>query len=174
MNNNEIKRQAVAFSRSRNNLMLVVVFTTINLFLAISGSGFQWLFSARVPMYMLGFGGYMGIVLAFAGVFIYCMCWLLAKRQRAFILVAMILFALDTSVFLLVALFTTYGLHIFPIAFHAWIMYYLITGVVAWAKLRRLTPEQITGALQQAIEEAANFEADRALRDLKQDDDKEE
>jgi len=187
MDSNEIKRHAILFNRSRNNLLIVVAFTTINLFLFISGSEFWLLFSAIIPRLILDATVFspdeavwlVGIILAFGVAFLYCLCWLMAKRQRAWILVALILFSIDATAYLfLQAAFIMAGmlevLAIVVIAIYAWIMYYLITGTIAWSKLRHATPQGIDAALREEAATSASFEAQKALKNLKPDENKDE
>jgi len=175
-----IKQQAVKFSRSRNNLLAVVAFTVINLFAIMLEFNFTFLFSAIVPQLVyvvLGevIGGEIGLVVALACTSVYLVCYLLSKRWRAFILVALILFTLDAAVLLGVLVLTgAFGEMIFNILFHGWILFYLITGTVAWAKLRRVTPDELI-AIQQEVNTAAEAEElDKALDALTPDSDEEE
>ena len=157
MNNPEITKLMAVFARSRGNLLLLVAFTTINLLVAASGFGFALMFSAALPRLIFQFGSEwtayyghqfannIGIVLAFIVAFLYCLCWLLSKKHGTFMLVALIFFSVDTALFLLqlLAIFLTAGFNTFiliHLAFHAWMMYYLIVGTGAWVKLRRMTP----------------------------------
>jgi len=112
-----------------------------------------------------------GIILAFSCVFIYCLCWMLAKRQRVWILIALIFFSIDAVVFayhlfmgLAAGAFDMFVL--IEIAFYGWIMYYLITGTIAWSKLRHATPQQFAQAAQNAGSAAATNEAQNALKNL--------
>jgi len=187
MNNLEITKQAVMFNRSRSNLLLVVAFTTINLFLFITGSTISFLFSAIIPRVILMRADALawshnndvlwlgGIVLAFSCVFIYCLCWMMAKRQRVWILIALIFFSIDAVVFtyflfigLAAGIFELFVL--IEVAFYGWIMYYLITGTIAWSKLRHVTPQQFAQAAQDAGSAAATTEAQNALKNLNPDD----
>lgn len=175
MDNSMIKKYAVTFGRARNNLLLVVAFTTINLILAAFESGFFFLFSATMPTIIFEFiGAPVGIILAFGGVLIYLICWLLAKKYRAFILVALILFSIDTIVFfiLLFGVMAAFEIgYLLEIAFHAWVMFYLITGTMAWVRLMKVTPEQIKSAQAEVAKETANAEADAALKSISDKDD---
>ena len=162
MDNANIKKNAVTFGTARNNLLLVVAFTFINIMLIAFESDFYLLFSARLPVEILlafqsltpelgAAASTIGMLVALFGVFLYFLCWLLSKRIRAFILVALIFFTTDTVLFLmLIGTLIMFGdidfFVIVAIAFYGWILFYLITGTVAWAKLRGITPEQLEGA----------------------------
>jgi len=178
MHGNEILKQATNFNRSQSNLLVVVVLTAINLFLFITGSDMQFLFSASIPTvilvvadsfsWMMGEPSiwYGGIALAFGSVGIYLLCWWLSKKRRVFILVALIFFSIDALVFLFFFFDSLmYGFFdlfdIIEIAIYAIIMYHLIIGTVAWAKMKKMEPE--------------DFAATRAAwKNLKQNNDNEE
>jgi len=175
-----LKQQAVKFNRARGNLLAVVIFTVINLFAIMLDFNFSFLFSAFVPQILHVIleemlGGAIGLVVALACTAIYLVCYLLSKRWRAFILVALILFTLDTlALFGFLVISGMFGDFLFNILFHAWIMFYLVTGTVAWAKLRRVTPDELK-ALQQAASAAADAEElDSALNSIAPDSDEEE
>jgi len=155
-----IKRQLVKFKGARNNLLLVVAFTIINLFLTAFETGYYFLFSAAVPQAFFEIGQGLaddyqnnaflitGAILAFIGIAIYLVCWSLSKRYRVFILVALILFSIDT----LLCLFFVFGgefnpFYLLDVACHIWVLYYLITGTIAWAKLRGVNHEDLNNAM---------------------------
>jgi len=156
------------FRNSRSNLLLLVIITAINVILYVSKSDISFMFSAFAPMYVLlchtilNFDGAFpspdnpdydfkgtinieGIVFAIAIIAIFFACYLLSKKYRSFILVALILFIVDTLILVWVAI-KRYGFDtdmLVNLAFHAWILYYLINGVIAWAKLRKFSLEEI-------------------------------
>jgi len=170
MDTEQIKKQSVIFKRARGNLLLVVAFTVINLILMAAGSNFYLLFSATVPglVYIATWYSAVGLIAALAITAVYLVCYLLSKKYRVFILVAMILFAVDTAIFLfllfeIMAAATFEFMFLVELAFHAWILFYLITGTVAWAKLRKVT----AGELEAARESIENEEAKAALDETK-------
>jgi len=163
----DIKKYAVNFTRSRHALGSIVAFTLINIILAATGSGWLFLFSAMIPLEIfvffdaIGLVG-VGLVVALLGTGIYFAFWLLAKKYRVFMLVALIIFAIDTFLFLLLVLgFGDFG-HIINLAFSGWILYYLIIGTIAWAKLSNVNESDIA-AVQNAV---ANEEANAALGEI--------
>jgi len=182
VNHEAIKKFAVNFARSRSNLLIVVALTTLNIFLHLSGSDFYMLFSATLPtlvtIFADIFGGFatdagtVGIIIAFAIIFFYCLCWLLSKRHKVFILIAMIFFAIDTLIYLYV-MFIWLGYFGFTafieLAFHAWIMYYLIIGTVAWWNLKEVSNEDVASALAAANALTADAEANAALKKLQEE-----
>ena len=164
--NNEanIRDSAGKFSRARGTLAVVVLFTLVNMFLLLFGSDFYLLFSATVPFLLtweavdhaafFGFDAFAitFIFLAFLGTIFYVVFWLLSGRYRVFMLVAMIFFIVDTIIFLgyLGLIFLMgYGFDFFfllDLAIQVWIMVSLISGTIAWARLRGVTREQLEEA----------------------------
>ncbi|MDR2501657.1 MAG: hypothetical protein LBC78_00190 [Oscillospiraceae bacterium] len=140
------------FSRARSTLLSVVIFTAVNLIMTALETGYFFLFSATVPLALFAFGQSMfadvGIALptivapalAFGVIALYFICWLLSKRRRVFILVALILFVIDCALFAVITF--TFGFEIIDtinIAIHVIILCSLISGVVAWTRLRRVS-----------------------------------
>jgi len=182
-NSVDIKKYALDFKRSRANLLAVVVFTLINLFLIIIDADFYFLFSAAIPMYILYFfeGMYIssgmvglwvfGIILAFIGTGLYLLFWGLSKKFRAWILVALIVFAFDSLIMLFVFLLIGFELgSIIDIAFSAWVMYYLIIGTKAWAKLQNVSHEELQAVTAAAEQEELTTETNAALNEIAPND----
>jgi len=175
MNNTiDVKKYAVNFSRSRANLLAVVGFTIINIFLVLFQADWQFLFSATIPTLLAAFGvllsyeglGVIGLVigavLALLGTGFYLLFYFLSKKYRVFILIAMVLFAIDTLIFLVFALAVADAGAFIDLAFSGWVMYYLIIGTIAWAKLRNVSAEEVEAAHQSV----ANEEANTALNEI--------
>ncbi|MDR0273728.1 MAG: hypothetical protein LBI27_10515 [Clostridiales bacterium] len=187
MDSGEIARQAVKFKTARANLLLVVVFTTINVFLAFSEAGVYLLFSAMIPLLILELAQIFafelgndiftvfGLVGALIAIGAYLLCWALSKNAKFFMVIALIFFSIETLVF---AVFFFLGLAgggfegsmIIEIAFHGWILYYLVTGTLAWLKLRHTSPEEI-GAAHSNLENYEKWKGERsAVEDFRDDD----
>ena len=169
----DIKKYAVNFTRARANLLAVVAFTVVNIILAATGSDWMFLFSATIPLMIthlfagiafVAGGGILviGVVLALLCAGVYFLFWALSKRWRVFILVALIIFAIDTLVFLFVVLGIGGAGDIINLAFSGWVLYYLIIGTIAWAKLSNVNESDIV-AVQNAV---ANEEANAALGEI--------
>ena len=167
MDAQQIKKQAVRFNRARTNLLAVVILTLANLVLIALDVNIGFPFSAVVPQVILiwTMDISMPVAMAVAVIFVsfYLLFYFLSKRWRVFILVAFIFFALDTLY--LLDLMLTFGFTDFllEIAFHAWIHFYLITGTVAWAKLRKVSRDEFTELMSAVKEEADKEELDSAL-----------
>ena len=160
MDKTEILRLMSKFEKARHNLLLVIVFTAINLILIAVEANYYFLFSATAPLLSYGIGWDLsyellsneyliaGIVVAVIIILLYAAFWLFAKRRRAFILAAFILFLIDSLIYgLLLAdvlladefVFT----ELLDIAFHIWILIALFSGIIAWRKLRGVNTDEI-------------------------------
>ena len=188
MNTAHIKEQAVRFSRARNNLLLVVAITVINLVLILMETDVSFLFSATMPSILLyvdwGFLEFVNnlgeplsmarIVVAFGITSIYLFCWIFAKKVRVLIVVAFVLFAADALLF--IGVIAYYGVEFdfslaIQVGFLLWIMYYLVMGMIAWVNLRNTSSKDVEAAQQEVSQEALNAEANTALNELSIQDD---
>ncbi|MDR0915740.1 MAG: hypothetical protein LBN02_00915 [Oscillospiraceae bacterium] len=164
MDTTDIRQQAAKFKKSRSNLLIVVVFTSINLLLTAFKAGVYLLFSATVPQLAFSLGSALaeetqnnavlvvGLIAAVAVIMLYLVCWVLSNRYRSFMLVALILFIADCLVFAFLAVFAEFEVsYLLDIAFHVWILVYLINGVRSWAKLRGVSAEDFAVALQPPV-----------------------
>jgi len=164
-----IKTQAVRFNKARGNLLAVAAFTAVNLLLIAFEMDLSFLFSAFVPQVLQvvanEFSVLFGLILGFAAMSVYVVCYLLSKRWRIFILIALILFSID-ALLMLGFMFLTgyYGDFIFNVIFHGWILFYLITGTSAWAKLRHVTPDKFKAIQEEVAEVAQTEEINSALQ----------
>jgi len=152
METTEIKQQVLKFEKARNNLLVVIAYSVINLILTAFDAGVIFLFSTTLPQFVFVMGrnlaidmgsnifATMGLVIAIILIIPYFVFWLLAKRARVLILVALILISIDS----LLLLYFIIGIefqwtYLLELAFRVWILYYLINGVMAWAKIRNIS-----------------------------------
>lgn len=148
MNSDTIKKQALSFNRSRNNLLAVIGFTLINLILMALDFDLQFLFSAFVPQILFMFFYEISVAIALgisvAALSVYLLCYFLSKKYRVFIFIALLLFLLDFLLMIgMMLLLGAVSEFIFDLLFHIWITFYLVTGTIAWIKLRNITPDQV-------------------------------
>ena len=159
--------QEAKYNAARVNLLFVVGFTLVNMILTLTGSDTYFLFSAHVPYFITVYGvvfcGMMptefytelgvselellpkSAIAVFVGiaavlVAVYFVCWLLSKKRVGWLIAALSFFAIDT-----VLLILNYGIgveSIIDLLFHAWVIYYLIAGIVAHQKLKKLPAEE--------------------------------
>lgn len=145
MNNQQkpVKTPLTVYNTARSNLLVVVVFTAVNLVLSLINADMYFLFSATVPQFILSLGYVLEnntalavcAVLAFLSTGVYLLCWLLCKKHRGWMVVALVLFSLDTVAALLMLLAETSM--IIDVAIHAWVLFYLITGTSAMVKMKK-------------------------------------
>ena len=158
----DIQQQALIFTKARNNLLAVIAFTAINLILTAFDSGVSFLFSATLPQFVLEIGQVLdsemersfftivGLVFACIIIITYFVFWILAKRIRVFILVALIFFGIDTLALLYVISNMEFNFSLLlQIAFHGWVLYYLVNGVKAWSKTRDVSTDVFNVIMQE-------------------------
>ena len=162
MDKTDIKQQVLIFIRAKNNLLAVIVFTVLNIILSALDTGTNFLFSATIPQFVFEIGRtvdsevgssvftIVGLVFAFFIIVAYFVFWLLAKRVRSSILVALIFFSIDslTLVYLILSMEFNASF-LLEIAFHGWVLYYLINGVRAWFKMRGVSTDIFNTILQE-------------------------
>ena len=147
---------------ARNNLLLLIVFTAINLLMPLLGIDRQYFFSASFPTTVYWWGDYaaadlgmpalrigaMGIALGCVG--LYLLCWLLAKKRRGFMTAALALFGVDCLS--LAGEFVIFELHssmILNVLFHLWVLWGLIQGVRAASALKKLEQAQMVFVMEE-------------------------
>jgi hypothetical protein len=145
------------FAGARSSLLIVLIFTVVNLAMLLLDSGTYFLFSASVPYYLTAFGmgmdiglgadsigtftlvalGISAVVVAF-----YLLCWLLSKKRPGWLVAALVAFILDTVALVLVCLaFDALVDSVMDFVFHGWVIISLIQGISANGKLKKLPAE---------------------------------
>ncbi len=147
------------YNAARRDLLIIIAFTVINCFATLTNTYF--LFSAFIPMAFMQAAlyirsdeffadvpemelqefsqfadviGFIFIAIAVIGIVLYLMCWLFSKKRRGWLVVALVLFSLDTAFLLL-----NFEIGVIvDVLFHGYIIYSLVTGVIASRKLRTL------------------------------------
>ncbi len=149
------------YKTSRMNLLLLVVATAINLLLVGTGSDRYYLFSAYIPYLIMVTGMYMCgmlppeyydapmedylfydkslfvalLILSIIITLLYLLAWFMSKKNRVgWLIFALVFFGLDTVGMLIVYGFAVDA--IVNILFHAWVIYYLVVGIIAHNKLK--------------------------------------
>lgn len=167
--NAEVSQRTVLENKYRNargNLLIVIAFTLINIILAFTGGTSYFLFSAAIPyafvLYGLIFCGKMPeewyegetfefwdssvlVVLTVSALVIlafYGLCWWLSKNhKKVWLVVALVMFVLDTIGMFFTGLLMDLSA-IIDIAFHVWVIVSLVSGISAVKKLEKLPPEE--------------------------------
>lgn len=154
------------YRTSRINLLLVVVFTAINLILLVTNANSYFLFSAFVPYFIATLGMlwcgrfpeeyYEGVedmifldnsffaallVIAFILTLLYLLAWFMSSKNRVgWLIFALVFFGLDTLGMLFINGISVDA--IFDVIFHGWVIYYLVIGINAHKKLKELPEEE--------------------------------
>lgn len=155
------------FANSRHNILLVVIFSVINIVLLVSNSNTYFLFSAYVPYLFADLGmllsgmypteyydaieltgmeflgkEFLGVMLAIVAVILilYMLSWVFSKKNRiGWMIFALVIFVLDTVLLLLMN-----GIvldMILDYVFHGWVIVSLFMGISAGNKLKKLPEE---------------------------------
>jgi len=162
--NGATKTPLSIFNTARSNLLLVVAFSAINVILRLVSADTYFLFSASAPLALLDIAVIIDIpavtavaaVLAFVVIGLYLLCWALSKKHRGWLVVALVLFVLDTLV--LLALYDVVAM-IIDLLIHVWVLYYLITGTVAVSKMKNMSPEELAAMEAASLTPASADEA---------------
>ncbi|MEE0946382.1 MAG: hypothetical protein U0M42_06125 [Acutalibacteraceae bacterium] len=154
------------YSKSVGNLLLVIVFTVVNIILLVSNSNTYFLFSAFVPYFIADYGmfftgkypeayyegmtdfefvdiSFLYVTLAVSAVVIvlYLLSWIFARKGKiGWLYVATVMFVIDTLAMFALTGFSTES--IIDIVFHAWVLYCLINGIVTFNKIKKLPDEE--------------------------------
>ncbi len=160
------QRQALIskYNAARLNLVAVVIFSAINIITLIANTGVYMLFSANMPYVLTFFGLFVCgmlpeaaykdpsqmvffdksffvflLVISILILLVYLACWWLSKDGKVrWLKIALGLFMLDSISLLVLG---SAGMLILDIAFHAWIIYILISGIKAYSKIKALPKE---------------------------------
>lgn len=164
-----MQRQALQnkYNAARVNLLAVVLFTVINIVSLATGIGGYFLFSASVPYVIAMFGlvlcgmmpdefyqemeiegmffldesfFYITLAISILILGLYVLCWFFSKKKPVWLTVALVLFIIDT-----VVMFLYYGIAldmILDIAFHAWVIWILVSGIKAHKDLQKMPEEE--------------------------------
>lgn len=141
---------------ARHSLLLVLVFTVVNLVLLLTDGNTYFLFSAAVPYYLTGFGIGMdygtgshvftttALVISAIILVAYLLCWIFSKKKVGWYVVALVLFILDTVLLVLMALaLDLLRDSIMDLVFHAWVVVELCRALSAHKKLKNMPPEPV-------------------------------
>ena len=139
------------YKRSRYNLLLVTIVSVINLF-SLSLSQTYFLFSAQIPSFFVELFMYTeeGGIAPFADLIIpivlgviltipYLLCFFFSKKRPGWMVAALVFFVFDC-----IFLVTMYYLSdvIIDLLFHAWVLFYLVTGVINGYKLKKMPEDE--------------------------------
>jgi hypothetical protein len=140
------------YKRSRYNLLLVAIVSIVNLFY-MAFSERYFLFSAKMPSLLVELTIVTApedVTVALADLLVpiivgvilslpYLLCFFFSKKRPGWMVAALVFFGLD-CIYLLTMYYLT---DVIPdILFHAWVMFYLITGVINGFKLKKMPEDE--------------------------------
>ncbi|MDE6659071.1 MAG: hypothetical protein K2K01_03010 [Eubacterium sp.] len=161
----DIEKLKKRINTAKTSIILVAVLTIANTILIAVNADMVFTFSAHVPQLVTFMFSeiavemqeksylYIGIAIAILMSLIYVALWLGAKKKNSFMVVALVLFSIDSAVLLYDLLLAFDASFIIDIAFHAWVIYDLILGISAYSKLKKIPAEE----LQQNVEQAEYY-----------------
>lgn len=160
------KRQQLEakFQSARTDLLLILGFTIINIFLLVTGSDTYFIFSAFIPYVIAYFGmllcgkfpveyyadfeeipaldtGVFAVFITVAVIItlLYLLCWFMSKGFKSgWLIVGLVMISVDT-LFLLIGGFSADM--IIDLAFHVWMIVTMSIGLSANQKLKKLPEE---------------------------------
>ena len=166
----QVSQQAVLESKyhsARHNILLVVIFTLLNIILLVTNSNSYFLFSATIPYVLADYGMYfcgkypaeyyqefgqieplndsfLVVMMGIAAVILvlYLLSWIFSKKPRVgWMIFALFFFVLDTAGMLLLIGISADA--IIDIVFHGWVIISLVNGITSYFKLKKLPEEEI-------------------------------
>lgn len=165
------QRQQLAnrYASARHNILLVLIFTTINLILLVANRNSYFLFSAYIPYAIVSWGMFLcgkypaefyiefedfvaldssllviTLVVAVVICVLYLLCWLFSdKRRVGWMIAVLVLFAVDTILMVLGGISLD---SVMDVVFHAWVVISLSMGTIAHFKLKKLPEEEPASA----------------------------
>lgn len=173
-------RQAMEnqYKVSRMNLLVAIAFTLINIIMALTATDTYFLFSAMIPYHLVVTGMFLCgklpaeyyegsmsdyifyensylvvcIVIAVLCIAALALCWFFSRKQKiGGLIAALVLFIIDT-----LGMFYLYGFApdmLINIFFHAWVIFYLISGIRACKKLKFFPEDEPVVAMpEQTVE----------------------
>ena len=157
---------ASRYFSARHNILAILLFTVINLFLLVVNADVYFLFSAYIPYILVGMSMFLcgmfpeeyyaenapGMEFLNASFFVVCLIvaviillmylvsWLLTKKPRVgWMIFALVFFAIDTIAMLLME--ESLAGSVMDILFHIWALISLTGGVISFIKLKKLPVE---------------------------------
>ena len=146
-----------------------MIITTINVIAILLNAIFYFLFSATVLYYLPAVGMALDdalmayptwTILAYGGTLLclpfYLLCWMLCEVRPGCIIAALAVFSVASLVLLgMVCLASAFLDSILDLVFHAWVLYYLISAVRSYRKLKGLLVQsQETASVPEPWDEA--------------------
>ena len=156
----ELKKNVRSFKYARNMLLFFTIFAFIQLVVMFGAADEPLIWTSPSLLWLVYLVAEDSIanMVAMALPVIYLVFYLLSRQRREFIAFAAILFTIDTIV--LYAFAVSYGLYQFdflelgtPLIF----LYFLISGTIAWTRLKGVSEEEFQRVKALVIEEKKNY-----------------
>lgn len=168
------------FMTARTNLLMMTILTAVNIVMLMLGSESMMLFSASIPYYAVAFPVawgiqelfVVGLIVAIIIIALYFLCWLLSKKHPGWLIVAMVLFVLDTLA--LAGLYLSVGevSGILDVLFHIWVLFYLFQGIISASKLKKMPTDSLAEMDAEPVEvETASVELVNSVPKRRADED---
>lgn len=138
---------------ARSNLIAMTLLTVVNIAAYFFGGDFGFPFSAFFPYAAVIFGDifateladpmifYWGIALASIVLILYIVGYFLSKKRHGWLIAVTVLYVLDL-IFMTYIYFPDFDFSaLLDYAFHFWVLYYLVLGVIAARKIKNLPEE---------------------------------
>lgn len=169
------------YKSSRVSLLLLIIFTAVNIVLLVTQSNRYFLFSATIPYFVVDMGMYFtgmyppeyypgapetmdisvfifAVSVAVLMILLYFLCWLLSKNHKTgWLITALVFFAADT-----LAMLWLYGITpdmLMDVLFHVWVIVDLSMGIRACIAFKN-APEQPAGSAEEAPAEGGEARED--------------
>ena len=135
-------------------ILLIVIFTVLNMVLLVCGTERYFLFSAGIPHYLTyygmqmdngGFGGYFVAMLIVSLSFLagYVLSWLMVNKNGTWLKVALILWAMDTVVLIIMAItMRMFEARIMDLAVHVLLLWEIFQALRANKRLENMPKEE--------------------------------
>lgn len=149
-------KNEVGYNGARSSILTILLFSVINIFSIAFGDSY-FLFSSYITQVLVLEGLYasteMGdsmflvifLVMAVISVIPYLLCFLFSKKKTGWMIVAAVLFSIDTAIFFfdfLVYLLAGYYSGILDALFHVWALVSIIKGVGFAKKMKKEKQEK--------------------------------
>ncbi len=151
------------YLNARSNILLIVIFSALNIVFLLAQSGTYFLFSAYIPYVLVDLGMFMcgkypaeyyadgledmvylddsfliiTVVISVIIIVLYLLSWIFSKKLKiGWMIFALIFFSADT-----IAMLTFNGFAIeslLDILFHGWVIFSLVNGIINYNKLSKL------------------------------------
>ena len=160
------------YKRSRLNLLLVAIVSIVNLFYMVF-SGRYFLFSAKMPSILVELTLVTApedVTVAFADLLVpivvgviltipYLLCFFFSKKRPGWMVAALVFFVFDC-----IFLVTMYYLSdvIIDLLFHAWVLFYLVTGVINGYKLKKMPEDEPLPEFGEVVAEGEAVDSEAA------------